>query len=145
MKKNILYVIMTAAIMIQFIHPVAVAQTYISVDVTGFNQKLIANGVGSGSNHQALATTSTTFDALGVGSSHVMYSTNFRGDLNPSTAPPYGLPSNGVITSVNLAGAIYNLESFTVNNTLLLLNSGDIGMLTLVTPGVFEKVAVLGS
>ncbi|MEI6173696.1 MAG: FISUMP domain-containing protein [Bacteroidota bacterium] len=145
MKKNILYVIMTAAIMIQFIHPVAVAQTYISVDVTGFNQKLIANGVGSGSNHQALATTSTTFDALGVGSSHVMYSTNFRGDLNPSTAPPYGLPSNGVITSVNLAGAIYNLESFTVNNTLLLLNSGDIGTLTLVTPGVFEKVAVLGS
>jgi len=145
MKKIILYVIMTAAIMILFIHPVAVAQTYISVDVTGFNQKLIANGVGTGSNHQALATTSTTFDALGVGSSHVMYSTNFRGDLNPSTAPPYGLPSNGVITSVNLTGAIYNLESFTANNTLLLLNTGDVGTLTLVTPGVFEKVAVLGS
>ena len=119
------------------------AQTYVPVVVTGFNHDLIANGAG-GSN-RAAATTTTTFDQSNSGGDNVMYSKDFRGNNNPSTAPQFGLPTNGIINSVNLSGATYQLANYNGSNTLLLTGSGTSGTLTLGTPGVFSRIAILGS
>lgn len=121
------------------------AQTFVPVNVTGFNHDLIANG--SGGANRAEATTTITFDdpATGTTSDNVLYSKNFRGNSNPSTIPPFGLPDDGIITSLNLPGAVYHLASYDQNNALVLRTQGSSGTLTLETPGVFSKIAFLGA
>lgn len=119
------------------------AQTYIPVSVSGFNHDLIANG--SGGANRAAATTTTTFDNVNVGGDNVMYSRNFRGNNNQNSEPPFGLPDNGIINSVNLIGANYQLAPYDQNNALVLKTNGSSGTLILGTPGVFSKIAFLGS
>lgn len=122
------------------------AQQYQVIPVTGFNQDLIAEGVGTGSNHQANATTTITFDSLNFsGASHVMYAMNFRGDKNPSTAPPYGLPNTGFITSVNNTNIRYQLANYTGSNALRLAGRNSTGTLTFVTPGCYSALSILAS
>jgi len=120
------------------------AQTYVPISVTGFNHDLIANGAGGV--NRAAATTTITFDDTNVaGSDNVMYSKDFRGNNNPTIEPPFGLPINRVINSVNLPGASYNLASYSGSNALVLKSVGSLGTLTLGTPGVFSRIAFLGS
>lgn len=121
------------------------AQTFVPVNVTGFNHDLIANG--SGGMNRAEATTTITFDdpATGTTSDNVLYSKNFRGNTNPSSEPPFGLPDDGIIPSLNLPGAVYHLASYDQNNALVLRAQGSSGTLTLETPGVFSKIAFLGA
>ena len=119
------------------------SQTYVPVAVTGFNVDLIANG--SGGSNRAQATTTSIFDGANPGGCNVMYSKDFRGNNNLSTAPPFGLASNGVINSENISGATYNLADYSSNNTLLLTSNGQVGTLTLQTPGVFADIAFLGA
>jgi len=123
----------------------AQAQTFVPVNVTGFNHDLIANG--SGGTNRAAATTTITFDGVNIGGDNVMYSKDFRGNNNPNTVPTYGLPVNRIITSVNpnLVGAIYTLAHYDSLNALVLKNNGSAGTLKLETPGVFSKIAFLGS
>ncbi|MGB4969862.1 MAG: fibronectin type III domain-containing protein [Saprospiraceae bacterium] len=123
----------------------AQAQTFVPVNVTGFNHDLIANG--SGGTNRAAATTTITFDGVNIGGDNVMYSKDFRGNNNPNTVPTYGLPVNRIITSVNpnLIGAIYTLAHYDSLNALVLKNNGSAGTLKLETPGVFSKIAFLGS
>jgi len=119
------------------------AQTYVPIAVTGFNQDIIAEG--SGGTNRAFNTTTTNFDNYNCGGDNVIYSTSFRGNNNPTSSPPFGLPTNGIISSVNLIGASYQLASYSENNTLLLVNSGSVGTLSLGTPGVFSRITFLGS
>ncbi|MBK9962563.1 MAG: PKD domain-containing protein [Saprospiraceae bacterium] len=119
------------------------AQTFVPVNVTGFNHDLIANG--SGGNNRAAATTTITFDGVNIGGDNVMYSKDFRGNNNPNTAPPYGLPIDRTILSVNLSGAKYTLAHYDSLNALVLKTNGSSGTLKLETPGVFSKIAFLGS
>lgn len=120
------------------------AQTFVPISVTGFNHDLIANGIGGV--NRAEATTTITFDDANIaGSDNVMYSTDFRGNNNPNSAPPFGLPINRLINSVNLPGANYELASYDQNNALVLKTNGTSGTLTLGTPGVFSRIAFLGA
>jgi len=122
------------------------AQLYEVIPVTGFNQDVIAEGVGTGSNHQANATTTITFDSLNYsGASHVMYAKNFRGDKNPSTAPPYGLVDNGFIISSSNNNIRYQLANYTGNNALRLAGLNSTGTLTFATPGCYSALSILAS
>lgn len=122
------------------------AQQYQVIPITGFNHDVIAEGVGTGSNHQANATTTITFDSLNYsGASHVMYAKNFRGDLNHSTAPPYGLVDNGFIISASNSNIRYQLANYTGNNVLRLAGLNSSGTLTFVTPGCYSSLSILAS
>lgn len=94
------------------------SQTFVPVNVTGFNHDLIANGAG-GSN-RAEATTTTTFDDVRLVGDNVLYSKDFEGNNNPDSPPPFGLPDDRVITSLNLPGAVYLLADYNQNNALIL-------------------------
>lgn len=121
------------------------AQTFVPVNVSGFNHDIIAEGAGG--MNRAETTTSTTFDdnAVSSASDNVLYAKNFRGNANLSSPPPFGLPDNGIITSVNLPGAVYHLASYSSNNALVLRQQNASGTLTLEIPGVFSKIAFLGA
>ncbi|GHB58159.1 hypothetical protein GCM10007390_09540 [Persicitalea jodogahamensis] len=130
--------------MLTAIGGISTAQTYVPVIVSGFNHDLIAEG--SGGTNRAENTTTISFDlAGGFGGNNVMYSTDFRGNFNPTSPPPYGLPTNRIINSANLPGASYTLADYSANNTLFLAANGSSGTLTLQTPGVFSTIAILGS
>ena len=122
---------------------VAYSQTFVPVNVTGFNHDLIANGAGG--TNRAEATTTTTFDGFNIGGDNVMYSKDFKGNNNLNIAPPFGLPINRIIASVNLMGANYTLAHYDSLNALVLKTNGSSGTLMLETPGVFSKIAFLGS
>lgn len=119
------------------------AQTFVPIKVTGFNHDLIAEG--SGGINRAAATTTTTFDNVNVGGDNVMYSTDFRGNNNQNLAPPFGLPVNGLINSVNLLGAKYQLAPYDGSNALVLKAINSSATLILESPGVFSEIAILGS
>ncbi|HQW57033.1 MAG TPA: hypothetical protein PK076_12940, partial [Saprospiraceae bacterium] len=114
-----------------------------SVKVSGFNQDIIAEGAG-GSN-RAKATTNTTFDDVTQTGDNVMYSKDFRGNNNLSSPPPFGLPDDGKINSLNLIGAVYQLAPYSQNNALVIKNQNGSGTLVLETPGAFTKIAFLGA
>ena len=119
------------------------SQTFVPLPVSGFNHDLIAEG--SGGINRAEATTTITFDGVNMGGDNVMYSTDFRGNTNPNNAPPFGLPVNRIINSINLPGANYLLAPYDQNNALVLKTNGSSGTLLLETPGVFSQIAFLGS
>ena len=119
------------------------SQTFVSVKVSGFNQDIIAEGAG-GSN-RAKATTNTTFDDVTQTGDNVMYSKDFRGNNNLSSPPPFGLPDDGKINSLNLIGAVYQLAPYSQNNALVIKNQNGSGTLVLETPGAFTKIAFLGA
>lgn len=121
------------------------AQTFVPVNVSGFNHDIIAEGAGG--TNRAEATTTTTFDdnAVSLSSDNVLYAKNFRGNANVNVPPPFGLPDNGSIPSVNLPGAVYQLASYDANNALVLRQQNSSGTLVLETPGVFSKLAFLGA
>lgn len=118
-------------------------QNYTQVAVTGFTVDMIANG-GPGTN-QALNSTSALFDGDNTWAGHVMYSTDFRGNYNPSTAPAGGLPVNRQITSINNSAITYMLQPYTGNNVLLLTTSNTTGTLSLTTPQSYQKLSILAS
>lgn len=119
------------------------AQTFVPVNVTGFNHDIIAEGAGG--MNRAEATTTITFDQVRLVGDNVMYSKDFRGNNNPSSPPPFGLPDNRIINSLNLVGANYLLGPYSQNNALVLKTNGESGTLVLETPGVFSRIAFLGA
>jgi hypothetical protein len=119
------------------------SQTYVSVKVSGFNQDIIAEGAGG--TDRARATTNTTFDDVTQTGDNVMYSKDFRGNNNLSSPPPFGLPDDGKINSLNLIGAVYQLAPYNQNNALVIKNQNGSGTLVLETPGAFTKIAFLGA
>lgn len=112
------------------------------ITVTGFNADLIADNTDGNS---ASTSTSVSFDAYTYGANNVMYSVEFRGPQNTSSAPPYGLPSDRVINSSQNSGVSYKLAAYNTDNALFLTNQNETGTLTLETSGAYEKIIVLAS
>ncbi|MFN7331621.1 MAG: hypothetical protein ACK5SB_01355, partial [Flavobacterium sp.] len=93
---------------------------------SGFNADVVANGVGP-------SASSTTADVDGVNYNFVARDFQLT---STSAALTYGLPSNGLITSLVAApaGLTYQLASYSANNSLRLQNANDSGTLVFTTP-----------
>jgi hypothetical protein len=109
------------------------SQTYAPVNVTGFNQDVIAD---TGTN--ATAVTTCELDLV----FNILYSTAFAATNNLTG----GIPSNGIISN-----GTYNfqLENYASNNALFMSTGGAqpntlaSGTLTLSTPASFSKLSLL--
>jgi hypothetical protein len=108
---------------------ITVDATYTPVAVTGFNFDGIAEAT------PAASTTSTGLDTAG----YVVYSKAYGSE--PSIGTGLGLPDNGQI--VNDA-RIYQLQSYTGNNVLLLTAVDGTATLTLATPAQYSSLSLLG-
>ncbi|MFL9844099.1 GEVED domain-containing protein, partial [Flavobacterium rhizosphaerae] len=92
---------------------------YTPVDVTGFNEDVIANGVG-----KAYYSTTNSVDAV-----NYVY---IALDYNPTgTVTSVGVPLNRILSSGNVK---FNLQDYSENNALRLPGQNNSGMLTLVNP-----------
>ncbi|WP_116788844.1 Ig-like domain-containing protein [Flavobacterium psychrotrophum] len=91
---------------------ISFAQTATPVTITsGFNQDIIANGVGNAS-----ASTTMGFDQHNT---RALVSLDFQATTSGST-PTYGLPVNGLINSANSIGVNFQLADYSGNNALFL-------------------------
>jgi hypothetical protein len=102
-------------------------QTYQPLTVSsGFNQDVIANGVGAAS-----ASTSAAIDNVDF----AYLSNDFRA-TGTSAAPTYSLPSSGLITSIAPAttGLTFQLASYSENNSLKLTANNESGTLVFSNP-----------
>ncbi|MFP9097571.1 GEVED domain-containing protein [Flavobacterium sp. RHBU_24] len=125
MKKNLRYLFGSALL---FVGVSAFAQTYQPLAVTGFNQDVIANGIGAAS-----TSTTTSVDAQNVNANFAYLALDFQLDAT-SALPTVGLPLNGQLTSPNIPGLTFSLMPYSGNNSLKLPNQNDSGTLTLTTP-----------
>lgn len=99
---------------------VSYGQTYQPLAVSsGFNQDVIANGVGD-------ASQSTTSDIDNSG--YAFLSADFRATAS-SSAPSYSLPASGVITSLANSNVVFNLAPYNENNALKLVENAATGTL----------------
>ena len=99
---------------------VSYGQTYQPLAVSsGFNQDVIANGVGD-------ASQSTTSDIDNSG--YAFLSADFRATAS-SSAPSYSLPASGVITSLANSNVVFNLAPYNGNNALKLVENAATGTL----------------
>lgn len=105
--------------------------------LSGFNQDVIANGVGS-----PTVTTTAAFD----NTTNCLVAQNYQ-LTGTGPVPLYYLPNNGLITSANTStpGLTWQLASYTGNNSLKLTTLYQIGTLTLGTPNLRGDVYLLGS
>jgi hypothetical protein len=107
--------------------------TFVPVSLSGFNQDVIANGVGNAN----LSTTSSCDLA-----NWCLLSLDFKATA-ASAAPTNGLPINGTIISANTSGLVFQLGNYTGNNGLVLTAVNSSGTLTFGAP-VSGDVYVLG-
>lgn len=93
---------------------------------SGFNADVVANGVGP-------SASSTTADVDGVNYNFVARDFQLT---STSAALTYGLPANGLITSLVAApaGLTYQLASYSSPNSLRLQNANDAGTLVFTSP-----------
>lgn len=107
------------------------AQEYTPVTLDGFNEDVIANGIGD-------ATTSITKDVDGV--NFALVAEDFQATESSST-PVKFLPTGGVMTTGNKA---FQLADYDQNNSLRLEGSNKTGVLTFTTPIAVQNLYVLG-
>ncbi len=109
-----------------FYAPMAFAQYYHPVAVSGFTQDVIANGVGNAS-----SSTTASVDAV----DYAYVSKDFQATAT-SPALTYGLPVSGQFMSVvgTTPGLTYQLASYNSSNALKLNAVSDSGTLTFNTP-----------
>lgn len=98
--------------------------SYTPLDVNGFNQDVIANGVG-------VPSSSTTSDIDGANWCYVAI--DYK-QTTASTALARGLPLNRVLSSISIPGLKFNMQSYTGNNDLRLAGQNATGTITLTTP-----------
>jgi len=114
------------------------AQNYQVMPVqSGFTADVIANGVGS-------SAISTTSDVDGV--SFAFVSRDFQ--VNSGSTPlSYGLPTDGLITTVvaTTPGLTYKLANYNNNNSLKLSNQNDTGTVVFSTPIPAFKLYMLAT
>lgn len=109
------------------------------IDVTGFNEDVVANGVGA-----MAESTTTAADA----DSFCLLSLDWKLNAeDPEVA--VGLPITGEITSPDMAGLVYQIPStstpYEVNNSLRIDQSGveNAGTITFTTPDKYSKLYFL--
>ena len=107
---------------------------HVPIPVTGFNQDVVAEGIGTSS----LATTTREMDAI-TPSNFVMCTKQFANANAITPANTYGLPDNGTLVSGTKS---YQFAPFTGNNALYLYTTEN-GTLTLTTPGRYTNISIL--
>ncbi|MGJ8665130.1 MAG: T9SS type A sorting domain-containing protein [Patiriisocius sp.] len=143
MKKNyftvqnkVFFVLIIAAL---FSQQCVNAQEYVTVEASGYNEDVIANGVGTMNSSITNIVDSDSFCLLSE-------------DWKLNAGDPditVGLPENGVIPSQDIAGLSYQIGSpaapYSDNNSLRLDNigGGDERTLTLATPAIYTNLYFL--
>jgi hypothetical protein len=103
------------------------------VVLTGFNADIVANGVGP-----ATGSTNATADNGTYG----FLSKDFKATAT-SSLPTYGLPVDGMLTSANTAGVVFQLRNYDSSNVLRLVTGTTTGTLSLVTPRIATDLYLL--
>lgn len=119
MKKNLLkaagYSLAKYSLGLILFSGVLQAQVITPANITsGFNQDIIANGVGNASQ-----STTMSFDQTNT---RALVSLDFQA-TSSSAAPTYGLPANGTIASAATSGVNFQLAGYSGNNALFLTPS----------------------
>lgn len=107
---------------------------YSSVAVTGFNEDVIADGMGD-------PAFSTTSDVDAATPPYVFVAQDYQYDAT-CTAPARALPSNRLISNNLIPGMFYELAPYSGNNDLR-LTGVDVGTLTFTTPTAAKTVYLL--
>ena len=89
------------------------AQTYQTLNIDGFNQDVIANGIGT-------AATSTTSDVDGVSNAFKSIDWMLISGSSPQTV---GFPVDGIINSEATPGVKYQLKDYSTSNSIQLKSS----------------------
>lgn len=97
--------------------------TFYPISLTGFNQDIVANGVGSANTSTTLAVDAADYNFVAA---------DFKA-VSGNTAPAAALPTNGLINSAATANVQYQLADYSGNNSLLLNASTTTGSLTFGT------------
>ena len=109
--------------------------SYTPLDVTGYNEDVIANGVGIASG----STTSSVDNSVNGGANFAYMSLDYK--LNSGSADlTYGLPVDRSLTSPTNSNVKYILNNYSGNNSLRLPNQNDFGVLTLTEPVSLSEV-----
>lgn len=96
--------------------------TFIPVPLSGFNQDVVANGVGNASASTTAAVDLSNFDFVAP---------DFKAVVS-DPAPTAALPANGIINSLVTPGLTFQLAPYTGNNSLTLTGTAN-GTLTFTT------------
>jgi uncharacterized protein (TIGR02145 family) len=117
--------------------PVLADCTFATLELTGFNADVVAEGTGANANAKATQP---------IDGANAYYAKDFVPQTPHSSgasAAAYGggLPNNGLIASTATQGLNYQIASYGANNALVLRNSlSNTGTLTLATPKKAEKL-----
>jgi hypothetical protein len=106
------------------------------VVVTGYNNDIVANGVGA-------ATGSITVNADGGSPGFAFVAPDFQA-IAGNPAPTYSLPAGGLINNVNTPGNNFQLASYSGNNALRLATTAS-GTLQFGTPKYASDVYLLAA
>ncbi len=96
------------------------AQDYQTLQASGFNADIIANGV-----NPSAASTSIALD----NADYVLMAADFQPTL-ADIPPAYALPLSGLITDASIAGLSFQLAPYSQSNSLRLQDESDFGALT---------------
>src|SRR5688572_28580963 len=125
---------------------------FVNIPVTGFNNDIVANGVGSTNTPTSGTIPGVTYPSIGVdggGFSFIDASYQYH---PASTLPSCYLPTSGAIPSAIAAtsGLTYQLQSYSANNALTIASNtyaGSVhptsGTVSLVTPASYGNLYVL--
>ncbi len=115
------------------------AQNYVPISIQGgFNQDVIANGIGA----EASKSITASLDDGG----YALVSDDYKYDKY-ETNRSYGLPVNGFIESAveSTKGLTYQLQSYSQNNSLRLDNISDSGTITFSDPLNYKNLYMLAT
>lgn len=98
--------------------------SYTPLDVSGFNQDVIANGVGVPS-----STTTSDVD----GGNYCYVALDYK-QTTASSALARGLPLNRSLSSISIPGLKFNMQNYAGSNDLRLAGQNATGTITLTTP-----------
>ena len=114
----------------------AASAAFNTVTLTGFNRDIISNGAVSAMSSISPSMTAG-FDSGGY--ALVAQDYNYAG-----YTPSYYLPTGGLLNSSLTTSLTFQLASYSANNALRLVNTGDTGRLTFTTPQIAGTLYVLG-
>ncbi len=123
---------------------------FVNIPVTGFNNDIVANGVGATNTPTSGAMPGVTYPAIGVDGGGFSFIDATYQYHSGSTLPACYLPTGGAIPSVLSSGLTYQLQSYSANNALTIASntySGSVhptsGTMSLVTPSSYGNLYVL--
>ena len=119
---------------------------YVNVPVTGFNNDIVANGVGTNS------VLGITNNQIGIDGKKYYFIDNTFKYTSANALPTCYMPTNLQAPSIRTTGLTYSLQSYTAFNALTLDNNSttyttspypNTGTLMLSTPATYSKLFVL--